>query len=310
MNNIPWVEKYRPTDFENIILDPLNKKIFENILNKNYFPNMLFYGQPGTGKTTTIINIVNKFLEQNNLNYKRSVIHLNASDERGIDVIRNQIHAFINSQIYSNNEIKIIILDEVDYMTKNAQQALKFILQNTNENVRFCLICNYISKIDISLKNEFICIRFNILPKNHIIDAIKNICDKELIIITNLNINKIYNLFKNDIRSIINFIQLNNTNNIIDESIYDNILNLINERSINEIVFINYIHQICLNYNIDKIEIILRLFNYLIYVKKLNNSEYIHILNVIEYIIHNINLINIFVILKYIWWNLLDFNNT
>ena len=116
--NIPWVEKYRPTNFENIILDPLNKRFFENLIKKRYFPNMLFYGQPGTGKTTTIINLVNSYQEVLNQKNKELMIHLNASDERGIDIIRNQISQFVNSKTLFVSGMKFVILDEVDYMTK------------------------------------------------------------------------------------------------------------------------------------------------------------------------------------------------
>jgi hypothetical protein len=80
------------------------------------------------------------------------MIHLNASDERGIDIIRNQINQFVNSKTLFNKGMKFVILDEVDYMTKNAQQALRYLLQNYSSSVRFCLICNYISKIDEGLQ--------------------------------------------------------------------------------------------------------------------------------------------------------------
>ena len=96
--SIPWVEKYRPTNFDDIVLDPINRRIFENILEKNYFPNLLFYGPPGTGKTTTIINIINEYQTRYNQKNKGTIIHLNASDERGIDIIRSQIHQFVKSK--------------------------------------------------------------------------------------------------------------------------------------------------------------------------------------------------------------------
>ena len=121
----PWVEKYRPTNFDDIVLDDINKKILNNILNSNSFPNLLLYGPPGTGKTTTIINLVNKFHGKHNQNNKSLTIHLNASDERGIDIIRNQINQFVNSKNLFTSGTKLVILDEVDYMTKNAQQAQK-----------------------------------------------------------------------------------------------------------------------------------------------------------------------------------------
>ena len=96
--NIPWVEKYRPDTFNNIVLDEYNKCILENIINDNYFPNLLFYGPPGTGKTTTIINLINIYQEKHNQVNKGLMIHLNASDERGIDIIRNQINTFVSSK--------------------------------------------------------------------------------------------------------------------------------------------------------------------------------------------------------------------
>ena len=98
-NTTPWVEKYRPINFESIVLDNINKQIFNNILNKNYFPNLLFYGPPGTGKTTTIINLINEYQKKYFKVDKSLVIHLNASDERGIDIVRNQIHTFVKSHI-------------------------------------------------------------------------------------------------------------------------------------------------------------------------------------------------------------------
>ena len=154
--NSPWVEKYRPSKFDNIVLDPTNRKLFEKIIEKEHFPNLLFYGPPGTGKTTTIINLIQQYQKTHSRINKGNVIHLNASDERGIDIIRNQINSFVKSMNLFETGFKFVILDEVDYMTKNAQQALKYLLQTTTTNVRFCLICNYISKIDESLKNEFI----------------------------------------------------------------------------------------------------------------------------------------------------------
>jgi replication factor C subunit 3/5 len=126
-NNIPWVEKYRPSIIKDIILEDNNKKIFYNIIKYDIFPNLLFYGPPGTGKTTTIINIINLY-NKNKINSKSLVIHLNASDDRGIDTIRNQIYQFSISKSLFSNGLKFVILDEIDYMTTTAQQALKFFL--------------------------------------------------------------------------------------------------------------------------------------------------------------------------------------
>ena len=208
-NSIPWVEKYRPDSFENIVLDKNNEILFKNIIEMNLFPNLLFYGPPGTGKTTTIINLIKKYQEKYNQVHKSLVIHLNASDERGIEIIRSQIMQFINSKPLFSKGVKFVILDEVDYMTKNAQQALKYLLQTYNKNVKFCLICNYISKIDESLKKEFIRLKFNQLPCEKIYSFIEKIVIAEELNITKNDIISIQKLFKSDIRSMINFLQSN-----------------------------------------------------------------------------------------------------
>ena len=212
MTSVPWVEKYRPTEFEKIVLEDVNKKILESMLKKNIFPNLLIYGPPGTGKTTTIINIIDKYQKKNNTPNKGLVIHLNASDERGIDIIRNQITNFVNSKPLFTHGIKFVILDEVDYMTKSAQQALKYLLQEVKTDVRFCLICNYISRIDETLQNEFVRLRFNKLPEKNIIDFLQNICKLEKIKITKNTLSNIQKFFINDMRSMINYIQMNNSN--------------------------------------------------------------------------------------------------
>ena len=146
--SIPWVEKYRPQHFDDLILSSLNRKILSNIIETGFIPNLLFYGPPGTGKTTTIINLMNSYQKEYNQQGKGLVIHLNASDERGIDIIRNQINKFVNSKTLFSKGIKFVVLDEVDYMTKNAQQALCYLLQKQKDTVRFCLICTHKDCLD------------------------------------------------------------------------------------------------------------------------------------------------------------------
>ena len=251
--NIPWIEKYRPTQFSDIVLDPINRLFFNNILKKKYFPNLIFYGTPGTGKTTTIINLINEYhknyyislqssrylKKSSTLHFspqatenvkslfsndplifaKGSVIHLNASDERGIDVIRSQINQFVKSKNIFNSCCKFVILDEVDHMTKNAQQALKYLIQTSNYNVHYCLICNYISKVDESLQQEFVCVRFNQLPRNEVFIFIKKVIDNENVKLNDKEIKTIQDIYKSDVRSIINFIQLNqNLTSSVDTS--------------------------------------------------------------------------------------------
>ena len=95
-NELPWVEKYRPNNLNDIVLEKNNKKIFNNMIDKNIFPNLLFYGPPGTGKTTTIVNIIKNYQIKNyNKINNNLILHLNASDDRGIEIIRNQIYNFV-----------------------------------------------------------------------------------------------------------------------------------------------------------------------------------------------------------------------
>jgi len=263
-----WVEKYRPKIFDDIVLDSLNKKILSNIIETEYFPNLLFYGPPGTGKTTTIINLINAYQEKVGIKNKELIIHLNASDERGIDIIRNQINLFVNSKPLFNNGMKFVILDEVDYMTKNAQQALRYLLQNYTCNVRFCLICNYISKIDEGLQNEFIRLRFNQLPKEEIISFLNNISISEKLNLSPKLLSCIQKLYKSDIRSMINFMQSNQNIEtemlkIIDNDVWDNLLNKIIQRERADNIN-NFIHSISISYNIDKKNIIKDFLNYII----------------------------------------------
>ena len=284
--SIPWVEKYRPDVFEDIILDTNNKELFKRILETNYFPNLLFHGPPGIGKTTTIINLINKFKKQNNEESKSLIIHLNASDERGIDIIRNNIYNFVNSDNLFSKGTKFVILDEVDYMTKIAQQALKCLLQEYNKGIKYCLICNYISKIDYSLQYEFIKVRFNKLTENDIYNYLNKINKEEGINMKKQNIINIIRNFDSDIRSMINYMQSNihNKINIMDDKVYNNLLN-INKNGTIQTFYKNF-NMLENKYNINKSLIIKNYITYILNNKlELLNSDKIREL---EYIIHNL----------------------
>lgn len=287
-NYVPWMEKYRPDKFNDIVLDPLNKQILKNVIETSYFPNLLFYGPPGTGKTTTIINLVNSYQEKLKIKNKGLMIHLNASDDRGIDIIRNQINLFVNTNSLFQTGMKFVILDEVDYMTKNAQQALRYLLQKYSNNVRFCLICNYISRIDDGLQNEFIRLRFNQLPTGDIINFLRNISNVENLNMSDKSLLCIQQIYKSDIRSMINFMQynqdiLNSEFKIIDSCVWDEITYKIqNKTELNSLIA--YIQTISIKYNMDKKNIIKDYLNYIVR----NNQHFItsNFLNFIENIMH------------------------
>ena len=267
-NFTPWVEKYRPTSFNDIVFDPLNKQLLQNIITNKSFPNLLFYGPPGTGKTTSIINLINAY--QDSPNCKNLMIHLNASDERGIDIIRNQINSFVNSKSLFNDGMKFVILDEVDYMTKNAQIALKYLLQSYKSKVRFCLICNYISRIDEALQNEFVRLRFNQLPQDEIINFLRNINQSENLNYTAEALLSIQKLFNSDIRSMINYMQSNerliSNKKIIKNELWVDLIDKIKNNDYKK--NIEYINNLTIEYNIEKKNIIKNFLNFIIREKK------------------------------------------
>jgi len=267
-NFTPWVEKYRPTSFDEIVFDPLNKQILQNIIINKTFPNLLFYGPPGTGKTTSIINLINAYQESPNC--KNLMIHLNASDERGIDIIRNQINSFVNSKSLFNDGMKFVILDEVDYMTKNAQIALKYLLQSYKSKVRFCLICNYISRIDEALQHEFVRLRFNQLPEEDIINFLTNINECEKLEYSEEALLSIQKLFNSDIRSMINYMQSNekiiSNKKIIKNDLWIDLIERIKNKDYKK--NLEYINRLTIEYNIEKKHIIKNFLNYIIRNKK------------------------------------------
>ena len=268
-DSTPWVEKYRPTHFDDIVLDDINKKILLSIIENNYFPNLLLYGPPGTGKTTTIINLVNAYQEKYNQKNKGLMIHLNASDERGIDIIRNQINSFVISRSMFGEGMKFVILDEVDYMTKNAQTALRYLLNNYNNlvNVRFCLICNYISRIDEALQTEFVRMRFNQLPESKILCFLKKINISEKLNVDENILESIQRHFNSDIRSMINYMQANqhliHNCHVITNAVWENITKLFKSR-VKSSTIIDKLNEISLYYNIERKNIIKNYLNYIV----------------------------------------------
>lgn len=273
-----WVEKYRPNNFENIVLDKWNKIILNNIINSNDFPNLLFYGPPGTGKTTTIINMIKKYQEINNHKGSDLIIHLNASDERGIDTIRHQLFNFVNTKNLFSIGCKFVILDEVDYMTKKAQQSLIKLI-NRYPKIKFCLICNYITKIEESLRDSFMNFRFNQLPKIDIIHFLQNIVNKENINIKNEQLNTIQIFFESDMRSMINYMQVNSNNiqTLINNQDFDNLL--YSNKSL--FIFKKTLYDISIKCNTDR-KVILKKF-----CKYFYNNHDTKIINIMNDVYHS-----------------------
>jgi len=206
-NNLPWVEKYRPKSIDNVLHPPIVNFI-KNLMNNDFFPHMIFYGIAGTGKTSTIFAIVNEFFPGEANKY---VLELNASDDRGISVVRSQIKEFCQLQIINkpgmNVKYKLVILDEADALTDDAQGALRRIIETYTFNTRFCLICNYLSKLIDAILSRSLIIIFPKISDQTMKDAINKISKSENIVLSKDQLKNITFSSNGDLRKAINLLQ-------------------------------------------------------------------------------------------------------
>ena len=220
-HTLPWVEKYRPENMDNLISHKNIVDTLSNFIKDKCMPHLLFYGPPGIGKTSTILACANNIFGQNK---SILVLHLNASDERGIETARQRIKDFACSKsIISNYPFKLVILDEADSMTEDAQLALRQIIVNYTYNTRFCLICNFINKIIPNLQSRFTKFRFSVIKYRDISDRINEICNIENINITDNAKHVIHDISNGDFRKYINILQsLSSKQQSINENdVYD-----------------------------------------------------------------------------------------
>ncbi|KAJ7180745.1 P-loop containing nucleoside triphosphate hydrolase protein [Mycena filopes] len=159
--NLPWVEKYRPVTLDDVVSHKDITTTIEKFIEKNRLPHLLFYGPPGTGKTSTILAVARRIYGSE---YRKQILELNASDDRGIDVVREQIKQFAETRTLFSKGYKLIILDEADMMTQQAQAALRRVIEQYTKNVRFCIICNYVNKIAPAIQSRCTRFRFSPLP--------------------------------------------------------------------------------------------------------------------------------------------------
>lgn len=202
--NKPWTEKYRPVNFDDVKGQVLVKDTIKNMIKNGVFPNMIFHGSPGTGKTSFIFSLAKMIFKDS---FPTQVLELNASDDRGINVIREEIKDFTSKQILFGYGIKLVILDEADAMTIEAQMALRYLMEKFKNKVKFCLICNYHHKIINSIKSRCAIFRFLPLDYKETKNIIKNIIKNENVIISSKIIDKIISFGNGDIRKSINLLQ-------------------------------------------------------------------------------------------------------
>jgi replication factor C subunit 3/5 len=200
MSRLPWIEKYRPKHFDDIIGHTEKITTIRALIKNNELPHMLFYGPPGTGKTSVILAIARALY--GDTNYRMYIQEINASKNRGIDTVRNIVLNFVKSR---SDKVKLVILDEADAMTEDAQNALRGIIEKYSKNARFCLICNNINKINSAIKSRCTPMRFGSLPSTEILIKIKKIVELEKINISDEAINSLVKL-ETDFRKILNYL--------------------------------------------------------------------------------------------------------
>lgn len=206
--NLMWSEKYRPKKLDEVVDQKEIIKGISNLIKSPDIPHMLFAGPAGVGKTTTALCIAMELLGEE---WKKNTLELNASDERGIKMVRERVKEFAASiKLASDKEYgkpKIIILDEADEMTSEAQTALRRIIEDSARTTRFIIICNYLSQIIEPIQSRCVVFRFTRLPREDVIDHLKMICEKEKVKYEEKAVTQIYDATGGDMRHSINIMQ-------------------------------------------------------------------------------------------------------
>ncbi|XP_046818903.1 replication factor C subunit 5 isoform X1 [Vespa crabro] len=203
--NLPWVEKYRPKKLEELISHEEILKTINKFIDENQLPHLLLYGPPGTGKTSTILACARKLYKPAQFN--SMVLEMNASDDRGIGIVRGQILNFASTGTMYRSGFKLIILDEADAMTNDAQNALRRIIEKYTENVRFCIICNYLGKIIPALQSRCTKFRFGPLQSEQILPRLNDVIEQENLKVTDDGKQALMTLCGGDMRKVLNILQ-------------------------------------------------------------------------------------------------------
>jgi len=204
-NNLTiWTEKYRPKKFEGVVgQEDIIKKV-QSLTKSLNIPHLLFAGPAGTGKSTLALIVVKELF---GARWKENYLELNASDERGIDVVRQKVKDFARTKAIGSVPFKVIFLDEADALTKEAQQALRRTMENYTSTCRFIMSCNYSSKIIDPIQSRCAIFRFKLLEKKDIEKRVKIIAETENLEISGDTIEALYEASEGDFRRVINLLQ-------------------------------------------------------------------------------------------------------
>ena len=203
---LPWVEKFRPSKLDDVISNNQIKNTFKDYVKNKYLPHLLICGPSGVGKTSIVMAMAKELYGDS---YMLMTKHINASEERGIEVIRNKVKDFVMSSIFLPNVIpfKLVILDEADAMTISAQGMLRRIIEDFTSSARFCLICNKSKSIDPAIQSRCVNFRFAPLQPEIIKRRIQNICMTQKIVNDSLGLDLLIKISGGDMRKVFNNLQ-------------------------------------------------------------------------------------------------------
>ncbi|KAJ4952711.1 hypothetical protein NE237_029543 [Protea cynaroides] len=218
----PWVEKYRPQSLADVAAHRDIVDTIDRLTNENRLPHLLLYGPPGTGKTSTILAVARKLY---GAQFHNMILELNASDDRGINVVRQQIQDFASTQSFSfggKSSVKLVLLDEADAMTKDAQFALRRVIERYTKNTRFALICNHVNKVIPALQSRCTRFRFAPLDASHVRERLKHVIEAEGLDVAESGLAALVRLSNGDMRKALNIFQSTHmaSQHITEEAVY------------------------------------------------------------------------------------------